>query len=171
MKRLVVLILVSCLLLGTQVQAVTSKRLGGSGMYEIRGMYSGKSVFSCCEFSKKQKTKAKKLYKKSPLQFHKKYSKKMYIKYGAVKTRFKNNILTFWGGTVYKGNGYKKKYKCWKYKLKISKNASLYGNSPDGTYMERGSRKDLVYLLRKPTGLWYKFFINNGVVYKIYAIS
>lgn len=174
MKRIIIFTLVCCLLFGTQAQAVTSKRLKASGVYEMNNMYSGKKEminYGFYESSKKQTRKAIKLYKKSPLKFYKKYRKNFYMKYGAIKTRFKNNIFTFWGRTKYKGYGVKKKYKLWKYKLKISRNVEIYGNSANGQYLEKGTRKDVKRLLKSPEGLEFKFYVSNGVVYKIYALS
>lgn len=150
MKRLIALILVASLILGTQIVGVSGKTFKKKGKYETGIMCT-----------KKRGKKLKKYVLKNSVK-----NKCGYVG----RTKLKNNTLTTWGTWLYKNNGKKKYYKYRKYKFKLSPYIEYYEWMPNynaGYHLERMSNRAGRNILRHSQGSGFTFYVKYGKVYKI----
>ena len=164
MKKTLLLLVIASLLVSSQVQASSFKKLNKKGCYHVKSMNSGKSFIYYGGLPKIERKTAKRIYKDSPLKFYKWYKQVLGFK-GAcvVKTKLKKNTLKIWGKVNYYRNNKKIKKPLGKYKFKLSKKVKYYGTGYGKSRISYGRK-----LLKKPVGLGFRFFVKKGKVYKVY---
>ena len=164
MKKAILFLIVTSLLVSSQVQASSFKKLNKKGFYQVKSMNSGKSFIYYGGLRKTERKTAKRIYKDNPLKFYRRYKEELYLN-GAcvVKTKLKKNTLKIWGKVNYHRNNKKIKKPLGKYKFKLSKKVKYYGTGYGKSRISYGRK-----LLKKPVGLGFRFFVKKGKVYKVY---